>query len=233
MTPILICSKTNWQGLELLLHSISLYVPKETQVYVCSPVQEQSGSYKWIFNDRNTFGESYNYAMSQVFMDGHETVIIANDDIVLDPSTYWLLCHDRTILRQQGHKAGFLAARSNMVSWHQNVRNHGPEDYSTGMKWASEEAIAKAEWIAPLFASVDREGWPGFPPINLYSDNVACHDMAEDGFQHFISRAYVHHVGSATIGRGGATDSKNMVEAEDWLKSNRPLLHERYFGGNL
>lgn len=233
MTPILICSKTNWQGLELLLHSISLYVPKEAQVYVCSPVQEHAGSYTWLMNDKTNFGDSYNYAMSQVFMDGHESVIIANDDIVLDPSTYWLLCHDRVMLKQQGHKVGFLAARSNMVSWHQNIRNHTPEDRPHGMKWLSEESIAQAEWVAPLFASVEREGWPGFPPTNFYSDNVACADMAEQGFKHFISRAYVHHVGSATIGKGGATDSKNIMEAEGWLKLNRPRLHERYFGGNL
>ena len=233
MTPILICSKTNWQGLELLLHSISLYVPKEAQVYVCSPVQEYAGSYTWLMNDRNSFGESYNYAMSQVFMDGHDTVIIANDDIVLDPSTYWLLCHDRVMLKQQGHKVGFLAARSNMASWHQNIRNHAPEDRPNGMKWLSEDNIVQAEWVAPLFASVEREGWPGFPPTNFYSDNVACADMADQGFKHFISRAYVHHVGSATIGKGGATDSKNIMEAEDWLKLNRPRLHERYFAGNL
>jgi hypothetical protein len=233
MTPIIVCSKTNWKGLELFLHSVSLYVPRETEVYVCSPVQEHAGSYKWLMNDRNTFGESYNYAMTQAFLDGHETVIIANDDIVLDPTSYWLLTHDRVILRQQGHKVGFVSARSNMASMPQNIRYKQDNDQWAGMKWASEDTLAMVDWTAPLFASVDKEGWVGFPPLNFYSDNVACADMAENGYKHFLSRSYVHHVGSSTIGRGGAADSKNIMEAEDWLKLNRPLLHRQHFGGNL
>ena len=189
---------------------------------------------KWLGdNDKNTFGESYNYAITQAFLDGHETVIVANDDVVLDPNTYWLLTHDRVLLKQQGHKVGFVSARSNMASMPQNIRAKQENDQWTGMKWASEDTIAQVEWTAPLFASIDKEGWPGVPPTNFFSDNVACSDMAENGYKHFLSRAYVHHVGSSTIGRGIGTDSKNYMEAEDWLKLNRPILHKRYFGGNL
>jgi hypothetical protein len=189
---------------------------------------------KWLGeNDKSNFGDSFNHAITQAFLDGHETVIIANDDVVLDPNTYWLLCHDRVILKQQGHKVGFLSARSNMASMPQNIRAKQENDSWAGMKWASEETIQQVEWTAPLFASVDREGFPGFPPTNFYSDNVACYDMAQEGFKHFNSRAYVHHVGSSTIGRGFGADSKNTMEAEDWLKLNRPLLHKRYFCSNV
>jgi hypothetical protein len=184
-------------------------------------------------NDKSNFGDSFNHAITQAFLDGHETVIMANDDVVLDPNTYWLLCHDRVLLKQQGHKVGFVSARSNMATMPQNIRAKADNDTWAGMKWASEDTIAQVEWTAPLFASVDKEGWPGFPPLNFYSDNVACADMSDDGFKHFLSRAYVHHVGSSTIGRGHGTDSKNTMEAEDWLKLNRPLLHKRYFFGNL
>jgi hypothetical protein len=41
------------------------------------------------------------------------------------------------------------------------------------MKWLSEEAMVQVPWIAPIFASVGIDGWPGFPPLNWYSDNVA------------------------------------------------------------
>jgi hypothetical protein len=236
MTPIVICTTGASKAIQVLLASIEQYVPRETQVYVYG---DFAGIESWEFvrwlgdNDKKNFGDAYNYAMSQTFMDGHETVIIANDDVVLDPNTYWLITHDRVLLKQQGHKVGFLSARSNMASIPQNIRAKQDNDTWNGMKWASEDSIAQVEWTAPLFASVDRDGWPGFPPTNFFSDNVACADMADEGYKHFLSRAYVHHVGSSTIGRGHGTDSKNYMEAEDWLKLNRPLLHKRYFGSNL
>ena len=235
MTPIVIATKGS-KSINVLLESIHQYVPRETIVYVYGDFGTMP-CWEWVKwlgdNDKNTFGESYNYAITQAFLDGHETVIVANDDVVLDPNTYWLLTHDRVLLKQQGHKVGFVSARSNMASMPQNIRAKQENDQWTGMKWASEDTIAQVEWTAPLFASIDKEGWPGFPPTNFFSDNVACSDMAENGYKHFLSRAYVHHVGSSTIGRGIGTDSKNYMEAEDWLKLNRPILHKRYFGGNL
>ena len=234
MTPILICSKGS-PCVSVLLASIQAYVPEEVPVYLLGvdiPYVRANWNDLGVNTGKN-FGESYNYAIAQVFMDGHDTVILANDDIVLDPNSYWMLCHDRMLLKQQGHKVGFVSARSNMASIPQNIRSKQENDQWNGMKWASEETIAQVEWTAPLFASVDKEGWPGFPPTNFFSDNVACSDMADEGYKHFLSRAYVHHVGSSTIGRGHGTDSKNYMEAEDWLKLNRPRLHKRYFVGNL
>lgn len=231
MTPIVICTKGS-KAINVLLASIEQYVPRESQVYVYGNFD---GLMSWEFinwigdNDKPNFGESFNHAIAQVFLDGYETVIMANDDVVLDPNTYWLLTHDRVILKQQGHKVGMVAARSNMASLPQNIRHKQENDAWNGMKWASEDTLAQVEWAAPLFASVDKEGWPGFPPINFFSDNVVCHDYAGDGYKTFLSRAYVHHVGSSTIGRGMGADSKNFMEAEDWLKANRPLLHKRYF----
>jgi hypothetical protein len=232
MTPIVICTKGS-KAINVLLASIEQYVPRETKVYVYGNFDKlvECEFIHWLGdNDKKNFGDSFNYAMSQAFMDGHETVIIANDDVVLDPNTYWLLTHDRVMLKQQGKKVGFVSARSNMASMPQNIRFRQETDNWNGMKWASEDTIAQVEWTAPLFASVDKEGWPGFPPTNFFSDNVACADMADEGYQHWLSRAYVHHVGSSTIGRGHGSDSKNYMEAEDWLKLNRPLLHKRYFG---
>jgi hypothetical protein len=235
MTPIVIATKGS-KSINVLLESIWMYVPREVTTYVYGK-WDSLDKQDWVHylgeNDKSNFGDSFNHATTQAFLDGHETVIIANDDVVLDPNTYWLLCHDRVLLKQQGHKVGFVSARSNMATMPQNIRAKQENDTWAGMKWASEDTIAQVEWTAPLFASVDKEGWPGFPPINFYSDNVACHDMSDDGYKHFLSRAYVHHVGSSTIGRGHGTDSKNTMEAEDWLKLNRPILHKRYFCSNL
>lgn len=235
MTPIVIATKGS-KSINVLLESIWMYVPREVTTYVYGK-WDSIDMQDWVHylgeNDKTNFGDSFNYAITQAFLDGHETVIMANDDVVLDPNTYWLLCHDRVLLKQQGHKVGFVSARSNMATMPQNIRAKTDNDTWAGMKWASEDTIAQVEWTAPLFASVDKEGWPGFPPINFYSDNVACHDMSDDGYKHFLSRAYVHHVGSSTIGRGHGTDSKNTMEAEDWLKLNRPLLHKRYFCSNV
>jgi len=235
MTPIVIATKGS-KSINVLLESIWMYVPREVTTYVYGK-WDSIDMQDWVHylgeNDKTNFGDSFNHAITQAFLDGHETVIIANDDVVLDPNTYWLLCHDRVLLKQQGHKVGFVSARSNMATMPQNIRAKTENDTWAGMKWASEDTIAQVEWTAPLFASVDKEGWPGFPPLNFYSDNVACADMSDDGFKHFLSRAYVHHVGSSTIGRGHGTDSKNTMEAEDWLKLNRPILHKRYFCSNL
>jgi len=235
MTPIVIATKGS-KSINVLLESIWMYVPREVTTYVYGK-WDSLDKQDWVHylgeNDKSNFGDSFNHAITQAFLDGHETVIMANDDVVLDPNTYWLLCHDRVLLKQQGHKVGFLSARSNMASMPQNIRAKQENDTWAGMKWASEETIQQVEWTAPLFASVDREGFPGFPPTNFYSDNVACYDMAQEGFKHFNSRAYVHHVGSSTIGRGFGADSKNTMEAEDWLKLNRPILHKRYFYSNV
>jgi len=239
VTPIVIATKGS-ESINVLLESIEQYVPQEVMVYIYGTWNRvetwtMDGSrFEWIGeNDKDNFGDSYNHAITQVFLDGHETVIMANDDVVLDPNTYWLLTHDRVILKQQGHKVGFVSARSNMASMPQNIRARQETDTWAGMKWASEESIQQVEWTAPLFASIDKEGWPGFPPINFYSDNVACADMSTEGYKHFNSRAYVHHVGSSTIGRGFGSDSKNTMQAETWLKLNRPLLHKRYFLGSI
>ena len=101
MTPICVCSVGNDKGLELFLASVRLYVP-EPIVYLASPQPiAHFTPFKWIKNEAGNFGDAYNKIMAEAFMDGHETVILANDDVVLDPSTYWLLAHDRVILRQR------------------------------------------------------------------------------------------------------------------------------------
>jgi hypothetical protein len=234
MTPICVCSTTNTKGLQLFFKSMELYLPRGTPIYLASPSKPYltPSPYKWIPNTYGSFGEAYNACMREAFLDGHQEVIIANDDIVLDPDSYTKLLADRELLKAKGIKVGFLGARTNMSSLHMNVRNRLQDDQWNGMKWLSEEAMVQVQWIAPIFASVGIDGWPGFPPLNWYSDNVACHDMSQDGFVHFLSRSYVHHACSQTIGRSQEANTKNHLDAEPWLKNNRPDLHKLYFSVN-
>jgi hypothetical protein len=85
----------------------------------------------------------------------------------LDPDSYTKLLADRELLKAKGIKVGFLGARTNMSSLHMNIRNRLPDDQWNGMKWLSEEAMVQVQWIAPIFASVGIDGWPGFPPLEL------------------------------------------------------------------
>jgi len=234
MTPICVCSTTNKKGLELFFKSMSLYLPDGVPIYLSSPSKPRlsPAPLKWIPNTYKSFGEAYNACMKEAFLDGHQEVIVANDDIVLDPTSYNLLIEDRKQLQAKNVKVGFLGARTNMSSLHMNVRNRLTEDHWNGMQWASEQLIIQVPWVAPIFASVGIDGWPGFPPLNWYSDNVACDDMAKDNFMHFISRSYVHHACSQTIGRSQADSAKNHADAEPWLKRNRPHLHKLYFAVN-
>ena len=138
MTPICVCSTSNQAGLELFFKSIELYSPG-VPIYLASPSKPYltPSPYKWIPNTYGSFGEAYNACMMEAFLDGHQEVIIANDDIVLDPDSYTKLLADRELLKAKGIKVGFLCARTNMSSLHMNVRNKLPDDQWNGMKWLS------------------------------------------------------------------------------------------------
>jgi hypothetical protein len=176
---------------------------------------------KYHCNYGKSFGESYNTAIQAAFdIWPCETLYIANDDVVLTPSTISDFERDTEAL--SAFKVGLLGARSDFVLWPQNIRSTVENDSRLGVKWASEDSIKEVGVIAPVFAQISREVWKSgvrIPPINWYSDNVWCYDLSKLGFRHFVSRAYVHHAGSQTIGR----DFKGLNdEALEWLKVNRP-----------
>ena len=111
----------------------------------------------------------------------------------------------------------------------QNIRFPVDNDDFVGLKRRSEDQVKLTEVIAPIFASISREAWDTakFPSTNWYSDNIICHDLQKAGFQHFVSRAYVHHVGSQTVG----TDfQKCHEEPREWIKANRPDMYEEIYG---
>ena len=169
------------------------------------------------YGDRGNFGDDYNIAIARAFgFYGCREVIVANDDVVLDPDTVPTLLEDVARIRVRNPRVGFVAARSNFVRSVQNI-NSNPGS-----------TVVMAPAISPIFAWLSREAFDTakFPPINWYGDDVMCADLVRAGFVHYVSRAYVHHAGSLTIGRDAA---QLTADAMPWLQANRPQYVREWF----
>ncbi len=229
MQAIVICSIGN-PGLDVLLASIRCYAPN-IPLYIShkDPYKIRNVNAVIFPNLEKNFGDAYNVAADVAFRDGFDSVILANDDVVLTPTTISLMKDDNELLTSRGFKVGFLGTRSDYVLPDQNIRFPVDNDEFIGLKRRSEEQIKLTSVIAPIFASISREAWytAKFPSTNWYSDNIICHDLQKAGFQHFVSRAYVHHAGSQTVG----TDfQKCHEEPKEWIKANRPDMYEVIYG---
>jgi len=235
MQAIVICTVGN-KGISVLLESIRQYAP-EMPVYICGKDLDLLAKAKtilpnlcWMPNVYKNFGDAYNAAASYAFKHGKfDSLILANDDVVLNPDTLSLMREDAGILESRGVKYGFLGARSDYVLPDQNIRFPVDGDRRAGLKWESEHQIKITPVIAPIWASISREAWEvaKFPSTNWYSDNIICHDLNVAGYQHFVSRAYVHHAGSQTV---GVDFKKCHEEPRAWILENRPDMYEAIYG---
>lgn len=227
MQAIVICSTGN-VGLKVLLSSLKTYCP-DLPVYLSSKNTDDVELVDtWIYNVATNFGDAYNAAMSKAFYDGYKEIIIANDDVVITPTTYLKLNEDVKMLKKAYDKLGFVGARSDYVLWDQNIRSHYPNDNVSGLKYESEDHLKRVGVIAPIFAYVSKQAFETarFPSTNWYSDNIICDDLSKAGFKHFVSRAYVHHAGSQTVG----TDfQKCHEEPREWIRTNRPDVYSNYY----
>lgn len=223
-SPIVVCS-TKGTCVSVLAASIKSYAKGHPVLWSRKGGDADFGNEtKYHCNYGKSFGESYNNAIQAAFdIWPCETLYIANDDVVLTPSTIPDL--ERDIEALKGFKMGILACRSDFVMWQQNIRCTIENDSRLGPQWASELLIKQVDTVAPVFAAITREGWDSgvrIPPINWFSDDIWCLDLKRLGFQHFVSRAYVHHAGSQTIGRDFTALEK---ESRDWIEKNRPDLN--------
>ena len=206
--PAIVICTVNSACLEVMLASIKAYVPAGVEKHVH-------------FNVGATFGDAYNFAMRDAFT-RHTELVICNDDVVFTPTTWTRLLADVALLKEAVANLGYVAARSDYARGPQNIRcGTGRLDF---LRFESERSIVETPVIAPICAWIHRDAWVDFPPINWFSDDVQCADMKR---RHFVSRAYVHHVGSQTCGNDAA---RCMADAEPWLKANRPALHALHFG---
>lgn len=235
MQAIVICSVSN-PGITILLESIRVYAP-EMPVYLSANSLDLWHRAKsilpnliWRPNQATNFGDAYNAITDYAFEHGrYDSVILSNDDIAITPSAIDLLRQDAEILESNNINLGFLGARSDYVLPDQNIRFPVEEDQQVGLRWASETMIKPTGVIAPIFASITKKAWDvaKFPSTNWYSDNIICHDLQKAGFRHFVSRAYVHHAGSQTVGKDF---EKCHEEPREWIKANRPDMYEVFYG---
>jgi hypothetical protein len=232
---IVICTVKN-PGVTILLESIRVYAPT-MPVYLFGNSLDLWHKAKsilpnlvWRPNQADNFGDAYNTAIDYAFEHGrYNSVIVSNDDVVITPSAINAMKNDSEILESNGVNVGFLGARSDYVLPDQNIRFPVEEDERVGLKWESEFYIKPTGVIAPIFATISKKAWDAakFPSTNWYSDNIICHDLQKAGFEHFVSRAYVHHAGSQTVG----TDfEKCHEEPREWIKANRPDIYEGIYG---
>jgi len=206
-TPAIIVCTVNGACLNVMTASLNAYVPSDVERYVHHKIGKN-------------FGDAYNFAAREAFK-RHDEILICNDDIVFTPTTWALLLADVAHLRKVVPNLGYVATRSDYARGEQNVRSgRGKIDF---LRYQSERHIVETPVIAPICAWIHRDAWVDFPPINWFSDDVQCADMKR---RHFISRAYVHHVGSQTCGQ----DAQRCYEdAEPWLLANRPEMHARFY----
>jgi hypothetical protein len=193
MPPIVICTIGS-PSLTVLEASARTYVPDVELI-----ISRNRGS---------NFGEAYNIAVNEAFKQ-HDEIIVANDDIVLTPSSYSWLLEDVAHLKRF-NQLGWVVARSDEV----RPLQQGKGD------------VFEVPVVSPLFGYISKQAWVDFPPINWYSDDIQCIDISAKGYRHFVSRSYVHHVGSQTIGQD---NRKSHLEAEPWIRENRADLHEIWF----
>ncbi|WP_369054159.1 glycosyltransferase family 2 protein [Kineococcus terrestris] len=175
-----------------------------------------------------TGSEAWNWCAQQTEAD---ELLILGDDCVLHPDSLRLLQEDAALIAREAPsvKVGFLGARSNYVKGPQNVRaaNKGT---IRGVQFTSEARIVQAEMIVPVAALVRHDVFDatgGFPPTNWFADDLVCWDLARRGYSHFVSRAYVHHVGQRATGQGRSSEVLYR-EGIEWLRRHRPdFLEEK------
>lgn len=192
MIPVIV-STVGSPALPVFESSLAAYAPTY-------PARIYTGS-------RGNFGDDYNHAMAEAFQD-YDEILIANDDIVLTPSTLPVLMQDVEMLKKQPIKLGVVGVRSDSIRPFQNiVQNDGQQ-------------VREVPVVSPILAYVPKAAFEAarFPPLNWYSDDVWCLDLMKQGFRHFVSRAYVHHAGSTTIGH----DAEALRDAaKPWILEHR------------
>jgi len=174
-------------------------------------------------NVATNFGDAFNAVIDRAFQEFDE-IVVCNDDIVFNPYTWQTLGEDVSILRGENIPLGWVSCRSDYARGYQNIRLG--KGKMAWFRWETEKKILPVDIIAPICAYIHKEAWVPFPPLNWYSDDVQCLDVIEKNFTNWISRAYVHHVGSQTCG----FDEQSLIQsAKPWIKENRPELYKRWF----
>jgi hypothetical protein len=222
---LVICTKGG-PHLSVLLQSLRVYLPHGVAIYL-------SGATDKLFthttvnlpNKADNFGDAYNFAVKAAF-NNHSSVVVANDDIVLTPYSWRVLMEDVEMLSEKDG-VGWVGARSDYARGFQNIRYRHQGDENGFLLHESEKHVLPTAVIAPIFAHINKEAWVDFPSINWFSDDIQCFDMSKRGFQHYVSRSYIHHIGSQSVGQDF---ERCTLEGLEWCRDNRPDFVSEWFG---
>ena len=222
-------AQSAWGDLRVALQSIAAYAPEYEVVVGWNGLEEPENlpanpNMKLVRQAPGitTGSEAWNWCAGQT---DAEELLILGDDCVLHPDTLRLMYEDITAITEQlpGTRLGFLGARSNYVKGPQNVRSANGAK-SLGLNFDSEANILRAEMIVPVAAWVRHDVFDsvgGFPPTNWFADDICSWDMVRAGYSHFVSRAYVHHVGERATGQGKGSQVL-LEEGLAWVCRHRP-----------
>lgn len=216
-----------WADLALCLESCRLYAPGHAVVCAWRGPREPdlAAPHPQLTlvpqpEAARTFGAAFDALYRQA---PGEDLFVLNDDTVLMPDTVALLEEDARLLDRAHPRWGFLGCRTNYAKGPQNIRQPNGAELR-GVRYESEAKILEVQAIALVAALVRRsalEAIGGFPDLNWYSDDLMSWDLARRGYKHFVSRAYVHHVGMRSTGQDRSMDDLNR-EGQAWVRKHRP-----------
>lgn len=229
-------AQTCWGDLRVALASIRAYAPDVDVVVGWNGLEEPldlppNPNVRLLRQPPGitTGSEAWNWCATQTDAD---ELLILGDDCVLHPDTLRLLLEDVDFIRATDTtKIGFVGCRSNYVKGHQNIRSPQGSQLR-GIQFESEQRILRTDMIVPVAAWIMHETFDsvgGFPPTNWFADDVCCWDLANAGYTHFVSRAYVHHVGERATGQGKSSQIL-FDEGIAWLRANRPDFLDQKLG---
>jgi hypothetical protein len=193
----------DWEHFDLMQRSVHYYSPLiiiSAWKGSCSPPEIEGAQYYQQPESANTFGMAYKFAVEKAMESGYDEFVIANDDIIFTPSTYEKLM----LTVDSVENAGFVACQSNYV------RLDPPRVVSPVCAWVSAKSLEGLDW----------------PDCNWYSDDILCYDMQKKGLNHYVSDAYVHHIGEHTCRKPGEVQAdvyaRLHLDGYSWVMQHRP-----------
>jgi hypothetical protein len=230
MKVAIVVASVSGKCLPVMLASCREYAPA-VKVYLRTPVEApRYDVYRQVRGAANNFGADYNEIIDIAFADGYDGVVVANDDVVLTPTSYYNLLDDVVTLQHEvGEPIGWVVSRCDSARPMQNIRSNPFKQELHYFKFPWEDCICPMHEVSPIFGYISRQAWAvaKFPPLNWYSDDVHCRDLLAAGYENFLSRSYVHHVGSQSTGMDGEALT---LAAVPWIRENRPEYALEWFG---
>lgn len=151
---------------------------------------------------------------------GAEWLVLANDDLVVGPGWFETIFEEWDFLSRQMQRPGIIGASSNYVSGKQSrctaLRGNVPV-LSTKIV-ISFFALTRADIMAQV---------GGYAPVHNGSDIGMAYCLRRAQFNSFVSRAFVHHFGSQSLGpQTPDAYSADIAKGNAWLDAKYPDWRE-------